>query len=182
MLNALNQGAGSEASLPVTLRSRRSALQLLFPTSMLCRAKWARPDCWSCDHSYSSPQAEDFASAEATRGQWKRTKSAIAPLTPSARTFPCSFAPFGNLRRHFSPKSKKATSFPLKPSAERGRSFYSLLFPRRVHFRERLVVVVRVVHQPVRRIEDSLCAARPGRVVRVRFVPLAPGCIRQQPS
>ncbi|MBD9174461.1 MAG: hypothetical protein EGP83_15220 [Clostridiales bacterium] len=24
-----------------------------------------------------------FASAEATRGQWKRTKSAIAPLTPS---------------------------------------------------------------------------------------------------
>ena len=120
------QGAGSEASLPVTSRSRRSAPQLLFPTSMLCRAKWARPDCWSCDHSYSSPQAEDFASAEATRGQWKRTKSAIAPSTPSARTLPCSFAPFGNLRRHFSPKSKKATSFPLNPSAERGRSFYSL--------------------------------------------------------
>ena len=31
MLNALNQGAGSEASLPVTLRSRRSAPKLLFP-------------------------------------------------------------------------------------------------------------------------------------------------------
>ena len=59
-------------------------------------------------------------------------------------------SPFGNLRLHvscFSP-IKKATSFPLNPSAERGRSFY--LFPRRVHFRERLVVVVRVVHQPVR--------------------------------
>lgn len=35
-------------------------------------------------------------------------------------------SPFGNLRLHFSPKSKTATSFPLKPSAERGRSF---IFP-----------------------------------------------------
>lgn len=37
-------------------------------------------------------------------------------------------SPFGNLRLHvscFSP-IKKATSFPLKPSAERGRPFYSL--------------------------------------------------------
>ena len=31
MPNALNKGAGSEASLPVTLRSRRSAPKLLFP-------------------------------------------------------------------------------------------------------------------------------------------------------
>ena len=38
-----NKGAGSEASLPVTLRSRRSAPKPLFPTSTLCRAKWARP-------------------------------------------------------------------------------------------------------------------------------------------
>ena len=120
------QGAGSEASLPVTSRSRRSAPQLLFPTSMLCRAKWARPDCWSCDHSYSSPQAEDFASAEATSGQWKRTKSAIAPLTPSARTLPCSFTPFGNLRRHFSPKIKKGDFFPAE-SISRKRSLF--LFP-----------------------------------------------------
>ena len=43
MPNALNKGAGSEASLPVTLRSRRSAPKPLFPTSVLCRAKWARP-------------------------------------------------------------------------------------------------------------------------------------------
>ena len=43
MPNALNKGAGSEASLPVTLRSRRSDPKLLFPTSVLCRAKWARP-------------------------------------------------------------------------------------------------------------------------------------------
>jgi len=174
-----NKGAGSEASLPVTLRIRRCAPNLLYPLLAHCRAKWARPDCWSCDHSYSSPQAEDFASAEATRGQWKRTKSAIAPLTPSARTLPRSFAPFGNLRRHFSPKIKKGDLFPAESISRKRSSFYSLLFSRWVHFRKRLVVVVRVVHQPVRRVEDSLCAARPGRVVRVRLVPLAPGCIRQ---
>ena len=68
MPNALNKGAGSEASLPVTLRSRRSAPKLLFPTSVLCRAGWARPNSWSCDHSCPFPKAGDFASAEATRG------------------------------------------------------------------------------------------------------------------
>ena len=31
MPNALNKGAGSEASLPLTLRVRRRALKLLFP-------------------------------------------------------------------------------------------------------------------------------------------------------
>ena len=43
MPNALNKGAGSEASLPVTLRSRRSAPKLLYPLLAHCRAKWARP-------------------------------------------------------------------------------------------------------------------------------------------
>ena len=79
----VNKGAGSEASLPVTLRFLRSAPKLLFPTSVLCRAGWARPNSWSCDHSCPFPKAGDFAPAGATRGQWKRTKSAIAPLTPS---------------------------------------------------------------------------------------------------
>ena len=37
------KGAGSEASLPVTLRSRRSAPKLLCPLLAHCRAKWARP-------------------------------------------------------------------------------------------------------------------------------------------
>ena len=64
--------------LPVTSRFLRSAPKLLFPTSVLCRAKWARPTCLSFRHSNSFPQAGDFASAEATKGQWKRTKSAIA--------------------------------------------------------------------------------------------------------
>ena len=57
MSNALNKGAGSEASLPVTLRIRRCAPKLLFPTPMLCRARWARPCSWSFKHSWSFPQA-----------------------------------------------------------------------------------------------------------------------------
>ena len=80
---AANKGAGSEASLPVTSRFLRSAPKLLFPTSVLCRAKWARPTCLSFRHSNSFPQAGDFASAEVTKGQWKRTKSAIALWKPS---------------------------------------------------------------------------------------------------
>ena len=68
MPNALNKGAGSEASLPVTSRSLRSAPKLLFPTSVLCRAGWARPNSWSCDHSCPFPKAGDFAPAGATRG------------------------------------------------------------------------------------------------------------------
>ena len=40
---AANKGAGSEASLPVTLRSRRSAPNLLYLQLPHCRAKWVRP-------------------------------------------------------------------------------------------------------------------------------------------
>ena len=54
------QGAGSEASLPVTSRVLRRAPKLLYPPSMLCRARWARPQCWACDHSCFFPQAGGF--------------------------------------------------------------------------------------------------------------------------
>ncbi len=37
------KGAGSEASLPVTLRIRRCAPKLLYPPLAYCRARWARP-------------------------------------------------------------------------------------------------------------------------------------------
>ena len=84
----VNQGAGSEASLPVTLRFLRSAPKLLYPSLAHCRVKWTRPRSWSFRHNRSFLQAGDFASAEATRGQWKRTKFAVAPLTPS----PCTFS------------------------------------------------------------------------------------------
>ena len=66
MPNALNKGAGSEASLPVTLRVRRRAPKLLYPQLAYCRAKWARPNSWSCDHSRSFPKAGDFAPAGAS--------------------------------------------------------------------------------------------------------------------
>ena len=84
----VNQGAGSEASLPVTLRVLRRAPKLLYPSLAHCRVKWTRPRSWSFRHNRSFLQAGDFASAEATRGQWKRTKFAVAPLTPS----PCTFS------------------------------------------------------------------------------------------
>ena len=84
----IKHGAGSEASLPVTLRFLRSAPKLLYPSLAHCRVKWTRPRSWSFRHNRSFLQAGDFASAEATRGQWKRTKFAVAPLTPS----PCTFS------------------------------------------------------------------------------------------
>ena len=83
-----NKGAGSEASLPVTLRVLRRAPKPLYPSLAHCRVKWTRPRSWSFRHNRSFLQAGDFASAEATRGQWKRTKFAVAPLTPS----PCTFS------------------------------------------------------------------------------------------
>ena len=82
------KGAGSEASLPVTLRVLRRAPKLLYPSLAHCRVKWTRPRSWSFRHNRSFLQAGDFASAEATRGQWKRTKFAVVPLTPS----PCTFS------------------------------------------------------------------------------------------
>ena len=39
----VNKGAGSEASLPVTLRVRRRAPKLHIRPFAHCRAKWARP-------------------------------------------------------------------------------------------------------------------------------------------
>ena len=78
------KGAGSEASLPVTLRSRRSAPKLHYPTSMQCRAKWARPDCLTSDHSWSFPQAW-VSPLQRRRGGNENRRSLRSP--------------FGNLRR-----------------------------------------------------------------------------------
>ncbi len=80
---AANKGAGSEASLPVTLRVRRRAPKLLFPTSVLCRAKWARPCSWSYNQSCS------FAQAGVSR-LWARPKG-----NENRRSLR---SPFGNLR------------------------------------------------------------------------------------
>ena len=96
---AANKGAGSEASLPVTLRFRRSAPKPLFPTSVLCRAKWARPCSWSYNQSCSFAQAGVSRLRARPKGNENRR---------SLRS------PFGNLRRGHShvswsfPRLKKA--------------------------------------------------------------------------
>ena len=61
---AANKSAGSEASLPVTLRSRGSAPKLLYPLLAHCRARWARPHsrsttpcpCFSPPNGYPTPK------------------------------------------------------------------------------------------------------------------------------
>ena len=61
---AANKGAGSEASLPVTLRIRRCAPKWLYPLLAHCRAKWARPHsrsttpcpCFSPPNGYPNPK------------------------------------------------------------------------------------------------------------------------------
>ena len=77
------KGAGSEASLPVTLRVLRRAPQAAFPASMLCRARWARPNCWSCDHSCFFPNAGVSPLRRRPKG------FPIALWKPSARSLPC---------------------------------------------------------------------------------------------
>nr|DAH29338.1 MAG TPA: hypothetical protein [Caudoviricetes sp.] len=81
MPNALNKGAGSEASLPVTLRSRRSAPKLLYPTSMQCRAKWARPRSLTSDHSWSFLQA-GVSPLQRRRGGNENRRSLRSPPRP----------------------------------------------------------------------------------------------------
>ena len=79
-----NKGAGSEASLPVTSRVRRRAPKPLYQPSAHCRAKWARPSCWSFRHSGSFPKRRDFAPAGARRGLCARPLHPFAVHTPAS--------------------------------------------------------------------------------------------------
>ena len=56
----VNKGAGSEASLPVTLRSRRSAPKRLYPLLAHCRARWARPHSRSTTPCPCSPPPNGY--------------------------------------------------------------------------------------------------------------------------
>ena len=80
MRNALNKGAGSEASLPVTLRVRRRAPKLLFPSTQHCRARWARPT--SMGEGFLSMLVFFVAGISPLRR--RQGGFPIAPLTPSA--------------------------------------------------------------------------------------------------
>ena len=70
------KGAGSEASLPVTLRSRRSAPKRLYPLLAHCRAKWARPHsrsttpcpCFSPTNGYPTPKGHKKNQRHKTAG------------------------------------------------------------------------------------------------------------------
>ena len=75
------QGAGSEASLPATLRVLRRAPKLLIRPTVLCRAKWARPNCMTSSHNWSFLQAGDFAPAGASRGLCGRPRHPFAVHT-----------------------------------------------------------------------------------------------------
>ena len=59
----------TQREMQLISRSRRSAPKLLYPLLAYCRARWARPSSSSFSHSCFFPQAGDFASAEASRGQ-----------------------------------------------------------------------------------------------------------------
>ena len=79
-LNALNKGAGSEASLPVTLRVRRRAPQAAFPQDSVKN--------YNCDaYMEICAAAEGFASADATRGHENR-RSLRSPPRPLRCTLP----------------------------------------------------------------------------------------------
>ena len=85
MSNALNKGAGSEASLPVTSRSRRSAPKLLFRPTQHCRARWTRPtsrgsDSASCCWSFSL-QGFRLCGGE--------SRALRSPPTPLRSALPC---------------------------------------------------------------------------------------------
>ena len=118
MPNALNKGAGSEASLPVTLRSRRSALKLHIRPLTYCRARWARPTsmgndlfsrCWSFLLQEVSPLRRrvggfavapdapshctsmflDFSRCRGNRACGRESGALRSPPTPLRSALPC---------------------------------------------------------------------------------------------
>ena len=86
---ASNKGAGSEASLPVTLRSRRSAPKLLYPLLAHCRARWARP------HSRSTAPCPYFSPPNGypTPKRYKKTSGTKPLVFQSPEIFTSSAPP-----------------------------------------------------------------------------------------
>ena len=115
------KGAGSEASLPVTSRSRRSAPKLLFPSTQHCRAKWARPTSIERNGSLAAGLfcCMGFASAEATRGLCGRPLDCFAS-TSKRLDFSCC--------RDFAPASatRGLCGRPLDPFALRQLCYWNL--------------------------------------------------------
>ena len=78
-----SKGAGSEASLPVTSRVLRRAPKLLYPTTVLCRAKWARPRSCSFPLYWAFPEARGFRLCGGESGALR------SPPTPLRSALPC---------------------------------------------------------------------------------------------
>ena len=120
MPTALNKGAGSEASLPVTLRSRRSAPQLHIRPLTYCRAGWARPTsmgndlfsrCWS------------FLLQEVSPLRRRVGGFAVAPDAPSHCT--SMFLDFSRCRGNRAcGRDKEAFRSPLDPFGSHCRSWF----------------------------------------------------------
>ena len=117
---AANKGAGSEASLPVTLRSRRSAPQLHIRPLTYCRAGWARPTsmgndlfsrCWS------------FLLQEVSPLRRRVGGFAVAPDAPSHCT--SMFLDFSRCRGNRAcGRDKEAFRSPLDPFGSHCRSWF----------------------------------------------------------
>ena len=84
MPNALNKGAGSEASLPVTLRVRRRAPKLLFPQDSV--KNHCFPFCRPCN---DKNQVTWEATAKGSRGRPQTSSVFIALWSPPQRRNPC---------------------------------------------------------------------------------------------
>ena len=82
-LNALNKGAGSEASLPVTLRVRRRAPKLLFPQDSV--KNHCFPFCRPCN---DKNQVTWEATAKGSRGRPQTFVCFHCPLVASADAKP----------------------------------------------------------------------------------------------
>ena len=116
-----SKGAGSEASLPVTLRIRRCAPNLLYLPLAHCRAKWARPTSIERNGSLAAGLfcCMGFASAEATRGLCGRPLDCFAS-TSKRLDFSCC--------RDFAPASatRGLCGRPLDPFALRQLCYWNL--------------------------------------------------------
>ena len=100
---AANKGAGSEASLPVTLRVRRRAPNSLYSPLAHCRARWARPNSLTSDHSCSFPQA-GVSPLRRRRGGNENRRSLRSPPTPLRSAPSCNWSLIaacenGNIRK-----------------------------------------------------------------------------------
>ncbi len=117
---AANKGAGSEASLPLTLRSRRSAPNSLYQLLAHCRAGWARPTsmgndlfsrCWS------------FLLQEVSPLRRRVGGFAVAPDAPSHCT--SMFLDFSRCRGNRAcGRDKEAFRSPLDPFGSHCRSWF----------------------------------------------------------